>query len=180
MVLSTLENILSRAYSNPVRMQVLATYQESPYFEDLVHDTFAFAVNTGNEQLEEMVYTAYPDIIDRRRVWEELWIYSQVYASPEVALDSPPWGEYLAIAIIEDLPDEAEDIIATQEVSEEDLVRALVAAYQTGEEHLIGLLARLLGPDLANTIEAGLIDVDLRSARMPYYRLFPEKDLARV
>jgi hypothetical protein len=145
--------------------------------QDIIRDTYAYALNNNQPALEELILETFPDILTSDQEYlEEIWIFAQVYNRPDLAkiaemyLNLLPWGRLLTVAIVEDnedliqvaldksgLDDEyvLRDPLERSNFSLEDYLLALVAAYRTGNLEMINYLGALVGPEYQSMIERG-------------------------
>lgn len=156
---------------------IVTLLQETPDY-NLVRDAYAYALNTSNQQLEDTIIQAYPELRNDQELAHDVWIYTQIYDRPELEewatqqLDQLPWNEVLPIAITEDIDPVIQTALLEGTFTQEELVLALVAAYRLGNQEMKNYIGAMVGPDWEEMVQRGLVVVDLPDGSIPYRVLF--------
>ena len=147
-----------------------------------IQDAYAFALNTADQDLDDAIIQAFPDLPLDKDFSRDLWIYAQIYDRADLDkvakeyLDPLPWNELLPIAMIEDIDPMIQLSLLEGTFREEDYILALVAAHRLGNQEMINYLSVLIGPDWEEIIERGYVLADIRDGSIPYRILFQEME----
>lgn len=153
---------------------------------NLVKDVYIYALNTSNSNLENIVTSTYPEILQDATLAHDVWIYTQIYNRPDLEewaiqyLDYLPWNEVLPIAIIEDIDPIIQTSLLEGNFSQEDLVLALVAAYRLGNQEMKNYIGAMVGPDWEEVVQKGMVLVDIPDGSIPYQILFQRRTKPNV